>query len=271
MKRILFDRSIFHGDKFKQIRQSDLLNIVASGKMQIYYTAGFIEETLRYIRHDKNDFACQWDYLRKLNHQHWFKNINEIIIAECTKNTDVNYYLRSEEDIQNSINCIQGLITGQAPINVLEPAFAQTQVSRTRMVSFKEEIKIHREKKTYSFTEFNSFVEDYTDVYCRNTLFPAVGISSDILEQLKGSPEKFIFTNYFIRCVLLTFFLPVADHNLGIHANDKSDAEQLVFLLWTDVLVTGDLRFMTKAFHFLNREGSKELWTLSDFLKQLES
>jgi hypothetical protein len=270
MKRILFDRSIFHGDKFKQIQQSNLMNIVLSGKMQIYYTAGFIEETLRYIRHDKKDFSCQWDYLQKLNNQHWFKNIREIIIAECSKNIGANYYLRSQEDIQNSLCYIQKLITGQIPISVLEPAFEQTQVSRKRMEMLREEIKIHRQEKQYSLDGFDSFVEDNAEIYCRNTLFPAIGINSDIIELLKIVPEEFLFTNYFIRCIFSTYFLPVADHNLRIHTNDKPDAEQLVFLLWTDVLVTDDLQFMTRAFNFLNCDGKKQLWTMDDFLKQLE-
>jgi len=119
--------------------------------------------------------------------------------------------------------------------------------------------------------EFDKFVEANAEAHFRDGLIPAVGVDRDVILRWKTDPEKFPFTNYFIRCILSTLFVPMADHQLAVDANDKSDAQQLTFLLWTDVLVSDDQRFMTKAFDILNRGGKKELWSHSELLIKVSS
>lgn len=269
MKRILVDRSIFHGDKFTQIQTSNLLHAVRSGTLQVYYTAGFIEETLRNICRDMNTFAAHWKYLYELNHQYWFKTPTEVVIAECTQQAIGAYYLRADDDINNTLSNVEGLIIGEKAPTILEPAIDATNAERKRMDELRRKILTLRQNKQFSPDDFESFVETNAENHFRDALLPAVGIGTSIISRWKQAPEEFPFTNYYIRCLLLTLFKPLANHQLAVHTNDKSDAGQLAFVLWTDVLVTDDGRFMTKAFDILNRGGQKECWTQSDLLNHV--
>lgn len=271
MKRILVDRSIFHGDKFKQIQASNLLHAVHSGEVQVYYTAVFLEETLRNIRRDMSMFTQHWKYICDLNHQHWFKNTTEIIKTECASRASGAYYLRTEDDISALLYNVDNLITGHSPLTILEPAVNDTMAEQQRNITLRRTILKFRSTKKFALNEFDQFIETNTEAYFQNVLLPAVGVNKNIIRRWKNNQEEFPFTNYFIRCLFSTFFIPISDHQSTVHKNDKSDAVQLAFLLWTDVLVTDDMKFMTKTFEFLNREGHKECWTLNDLLNRLSN
>jgi len=60
--------------------------------------------------------------------------------------------------------------------------------------------------------------------------------------------------------------LPVANHQLKIDINDKSDAEQLAYLEWGDIFVSDDEKFMKEAFHLLYGKSQKRFMSSAEFI-----
>jgi len=70
---------------------------------------------------------------------------------------------------------------------------------------------------------------------------------------------------------LAAIFLAAADHQLKLGVNDISDSEQLAFLIWADIMVSDDTRFMKKCFELLYEGSAKRLMTLSEFLQYCDA
>lgn len=268
MKRILVDRSIFHGNKFKEIKLSGLLNYVRSGAIQIYYTSDFLEETLRNIQYD-GMFSELWNYLCDLNNTHWFKSPAEIIRAEYSQNTNGYYYLKSQDDILAIRNTVDKFIQGQIPLDCFDTAIIETNTERKNKIILRNKILNLRKTKKYSIKDFDKFLEINSENHFRDMLLPSLELNYDKNIAWRTNPKKYPFINYYIQSKLLTLFLPLADHNLAVDINDKTDAGQLAYLLWCDVLVTDDNKFMAKAFEILNQEHKKERWTQYNLITRL--
>lgn len=82
MKFILFDRSIFHRERFDALKQSNLSSLVAKGKLVLLYTSAFIEETLMFAHKDPSVFLDQWHFLVSLNRTKWFRTPEQILPIE---------------------------------------------------------------------------------------------------------------------------------------------------------------------------------------------
>jgi len=105
-----------------------------------------------------------------------------------------------------------------------------------------------------------------------------------ILEQLffKNRPDKkqdwlsqnnnCVFMEHYAKAFTSLLYLAISDHQLGIDRNDRNDAEQLAFLLYADVLVSDDQKYMKKAFELLyGSSTNKQLLTSDQFLVYLNS
>jgi len=66
-------------------------------------------------------------------------------------------------------------------------------------------------------------------------------------------------------------FLAQNDHQLKIDKNDRNDAEHLSFLLFADILVSDDEKYMKKAFDLLYKGTNKRILKLDQFLSFIDS
>jgi hypothetical protein len=63
--KIIFDRCAFHGEDFDLLKDSPLLHLTQEGKLLIFHTTVFAEETLRMVRLEnrKDELRRQWPFL----------------------------------------------------------------------------------------------------------------------------------------------------------------------------------------------------------------
>jgi hypothetical protein len=66
MQTVFFDRSIFHGTKFEELRTSPLASMVRHSTVKVFYTPMFIEETLVFGLYDKPRFDAHWAFITSL-------------------------------------------------------------------------------------------------------------------------------------------------------------------------------------------------------------
>jgi hypothetical protein len=267
MYRIILDRSIFHKDKFLNLKQSNLQALVSSNDIQLFYTPLFLEETLQYHTINITDFKNQWNYIVSINPSKWFHLASDIIPIELGNSfSGRKYYLHSLSDIQTVVKNVELFLVGNAPME--QYTEAQNEISKNDLVRTqfrKDRIDLRQSvpRRNYSF---DNYVNDNAEWYIENGLMKWHTNSANFLTNWRNQQSKCRFTQSFIRAWFSTLFLPVANHQLKIDINDKSDAEQLAYLEWGDIFVSDDEKFMKEAFHLLYGKSQKRFMSSAEFI-----
>jgi len=118
--------------------------------------------------------------------------------------------------------------------------------------------------------DFNKYVEDNAEWLIEKGIMPNHSNSSGYLLQWRNNRKLCRFTEQFIKSWFSTVYLPVVNHQLRVDKNDKIDAEQLAYLIWSDIMVSDDTRFMREAFHLLYGNSKKVFYTLPEFLEEIK-
>jgi hypothetical protein len=74
--KIIFDRSAFHRNRFDLIKGSRLSQLTEEGKILVFHTTVFLEETIHMTRSGKQNAKAelkrQWPFLRSICNGGWF-------------------------------------------------------------------------------------------------------------------------------------------------------------------------------------------------------
>jgi len=268
--RILFDRSIFHGDGFRRLKQSPLAAWIAARKARLIYTPLFIEETIQYGLKGSPDFNSQWQYLISLNDSFWFKNTNEILALELgNRIVGRKYYLRTKPWIDKVIQDLPALLGGKVPLDQLSEARSQMEGNNLIREKLREQRLIMRKRYPQRPFSFEDVLGQTTEWYIQKGLMQWHSDSEGYLEVWRTNRLKCRFAASHIQAALAIYFLPLADHQLKVDINDKSDAEQLAFMEWGDIFVSDDTRFMKSAFDLLYGQAEKQFMNSKEFIAYL--
>jgi len=268
MQFVIFDRSIFHGNKFSRLAQSNILNHIRENKIRVYYTPGFIEETLQFGLNHRDEFKKQFIFLLKCNPYFWFRSADQIVEAELgLKYSHPLYYLWKDEEISSLIGGIQYYLIGRYKEIELQGIIEKTGQYRLSREKYREEILNARKSIIFDDPDFNSHFEKHCEWFIENVFMKHYPDSTDYLMRWKSSREFCIFTENILRCWIATAYLPIENHSLQVHINDIIDAFQLAYLSYVDIVVSDDTRFMKDAFNILFKNNGKQLFTLSEFLE----
>jgi hypothetical protein len=272
MHKAILDRSIFHRDKFEQIKQSKLLEKTRKGRVQIYFTPVFVEESLQLGFTKKCEFDEQIEFLFSLNPARWFKAPSDIIRLELgSEATEPRYCLMSKEDIQSVIDGCRNFIANK--ISDLELKSIESEIKQNNELKdeFRKQRLEMRAEVPFKKYDFDRYFEDNVDWYIENGLMKFHTDSTDYLKRWKSERNRFRFTEQYIRAWFATVLMPVIDHNVKVDRNDRADAEQLAFLHWTHMIVSEDTQFMQKGFELLFSGKGKRLMNLHEFLLFVDS
>lgn len=269
--RVIFDKSIFHKDRFTNLKSSSLASHVASGSIQLIYTAHFVEEMLRYGFINPSHFRTQWNYLTSLNSSKWFKHTNALLAIELGNLiTGRKYYLQSQKEVQQAIQGAPSMISGKMPPDQLGRANEQIRQNNLNSEELRRQLIETRTKHPQANYDLEEFVNQKTEWYIEKGLMNWHPHSERYLSVWKSNHAKCRFTKSHIRAALATLLLPNVDHQLKLDRNDKTDAEQLAFLEWGDIFVSDDMKFMKRAFEFLYHDTPKQFMNSSKFISFLQ-
>jgi hypothetical protein len=272
MKIVLFDRSIFHGTKFDQLISSGLDKHVKLGKLKVFFTPMFLEETLTHSQINMPEFSSHWNFITSINGQKWFKLAEEIVSIELgDRIKGEKYYLRPKERVHTVMRGTKKLIDGTLPQSDLNEIVAEIEHNRENRRQFRQARLDMRYSNKPGKGSFSTFFDDEVEWYIENLLMPHHKDDVNYLNTWRTKRKQCKFTEQFIRSSLATIFLPVSDHNLKVGANDNADSEQLAFLLWADMIISDDTKYMRAAFQLLHGNSDKRFLTLSEFLLSVNS
>jgi hypothetical protein len=272
MQIILFDRSIFHGAKFDRLRSSTIVSQVKRGTIRVFFTPMFIEETLLHSLNNRAEFDSQWAFIRSLTVQKWFKYAPEIVSIELGDEiTGPAYYLQPRHRIRRAMRNSAKAFDQVFPKEDVERAMLLIERSRQRDDQFRRARVGWRNQLRTKLHLFDAFVDQQADRMIKSVFTNNEPHSPGFLDTWHTKREKCVFTEQMIRSLCATIFLPIADQQLKVDANDTSDSEQLAFLVWADIMVSDDTRFMRHAFDLMYSGSSKQFMTLAEFLTHIDT
>jgi hypothetical protein len=272
MQIVLFDRSIFHGTKFAQLRSSGIGSLVKRSAMKVFFTPMFIEETLNRSLNNRAEFESQWAFIRSLTGQKWFKYAREIVSIELgDRIVGKGYYLQPRHRVRRTFRNSRKPFEQMFPADDLQNAILQIERNRQTDDRFRQTRIGWRNQLRTHLDKFDAFVDQEADKVIQSVFMKNEPDSSGFLHTWSTKRHKCRFAEQLVKALCATIFLPIADQQLKVDRNDVSDSEQLAFLLWGDIMVSDDTRFMRHGFDLLYSSSDKQFMTLPEFLIYIDA
>jgi len=269
--KIILDRSIFHGDKFGQLQSSKLALLASAGRIQVYYTPLFLEESLRHGVLGAKNFGNQMAYIFGLNSKNWFKLSDAIFESELDQSAPVeNYHMIAREDIERTIMGTEEFLQGLVSSQEIDQALNETRSNRQgheKLRSLRLEMR-----QTLGRTDvgFEDYMNSDGEFYLENGIIQNLKSPEKAREKWNRDRESCPFTLSYLRAWLAIPFLSQSDHQLKLHPNDLNDSIQLAYLLWADVMISDD-RFMKTACNVLYPNGGKKCMDLPELIEFMKA
>jgi hypothetical protein len=268
MEYVIFDRSIFHGDKFEAFQTSRLLEKVKDLKYRVYYTPSFIEETLHYGLYQKDIVRDQLRFLYDINSSHWFRLAGDIIQAELgLRYRHQLFHLLLDDEISTIISGSFDYTDGRVPIEDLRWAIDVKEQEKKRREHFRNIRLRLREEIPVGNYEFGIQFEHNVENYIKDGLMTFYEDTAGYLTRWQRYRQVCPFTENYLKGWFATAYLPVMDRAMRVDVNDHDDATQLAYLTWADIMVSDDTRFMRSAFELLYGNSDKHFYTSEEFLR----
>ena len=267
MRKVLLDRSIFHRTKFDLLKASNITDHVKKGKLRVYLTPMFIEETLMHGLNDKPEFVAHWDFIVSLIGQRWFRLAEEIVSIELgNKVVGPEYYLQPKNRVRQLIRTVRNFVNDKLSQKEFEETLAEVeQNEQTRQQFRKSRLELRGRVKPGDY-DLDSYFESNVEWYIENLLVPYHHDSQNFLQTWRANRSQCVYTEQFVKAWFAAVLVPLRNHQTKVHKNDGADAEQLAFLTWADIMVSDDTRFMKEGFNLIWGNSQKKLKTLSEFL-----
>ena len=294
--KIIFDQSAFH-DNFDLLKSSRLLKLTQDGKVTIYHTATFLDETLRMAdsarpgRKDK--LKLQWAFLQSTCNGGWFR---PLLFGAHPKLESV-----CDEELEGDAKdrdwpLVPSLCRSDVAARVtrfLEGSGPFPELMNTRpLYALIEQVKKKNKATRFKLRTEEDLLERVTfEQYHEALFFEAAWLliyrptGSGQLQGLavldqpeakfeawKRNPAKFPHFTAFVGFFIYSLYDAEKNQNLPLDRNWQGDTEQLCFLVDVDAIVSSDLGFMKRAFDALWQPSAKRFFTpqgLVDFLTQL--
>lgn len=283
--RVIFDRSAFHGDSFTALVSSPLRKLVAAGRVSVYHTQVFLDETITAYGSPRatDDWkahlafaieVCSGIYLDK--EEIWR---NELVRGQGPRARHLipNKPTKDYDSLPRLLDRLRRVSeSGDLRKEWLESAAereeAQTKRNNQRGTARGIRVEVADSLKAGGFT---GKLRDYPFSELKKTGFIRVGKmlmslvdsrrSETLACQWARCPTRFPYYSAFIEGLVYSIYYAGFEQNEPIDRNAQADFEQLAYLLWADVVVSNDERFFRSAFDTLWKPRGKRLESAQSF------
>jgi hypothetical protein len=88
-----------------------------------------------------------------------------------------------------------------------------------------------------------------------------------LAELWSAHPHRYPYYSAFVEGMVYAAYYATAEHAAPLDTNAQADYEQLAYLVWADVIVSDDTRFMRHAFQAVWKPRGKKLLTAAEFAR----
>lgn len=274
--KIIFDQSAFHYH-LDLLKCSRLLQLTQHGKITVYHTATFLDETLRMADSARAKLKHQWPFLQSICNGGWFrllfgqapnlKSVCDVELDESPK--DRNWPLVPSSCRGDVEGKVTRFLDGSGPFpELINTRPIYDQIDQTKKDSNARRFKLRTEHKLPKGATFAQYHQaNFSDAACLLIgQLAALNQPDAKFEAWKRDHTKFPHFTAFVGFWLYSFYYAEKNQNSPLDPNWLGDAEQLCFLVDVDAIVSSDLRFMKQAFEALWQPSQKRFFTPEEFV-----
>jgi hypothetical protein len=284
--KIIFDQSAFH-DHLDLLKGSRLPQLTQDGKITVYHTATFLDETLRMGDSAREKLNQQWPFLQSICNGGWFRllffgppNLKSVCDEELAESAqDRDWPLVPSPYRSNLEAKVTRFLEGSGPLpELISSRPIYDQIAQIKKQNIATRFKLRSEQglpKEVTFSEYHraNFVDAARLLIHRLRHPDQVKIPADLFDQpdatfdsWKRNPAKFPHFTAFVGFLIYSLYDAEKNQNSPLDRNWQGDAEQLCFLVDVDAMVSSDLRFMKEAFEALWQPSPKHFFTPEEFV-----
>jgi hypothetical protein len=288
--KIIFDQSAFH-NQLDLLKGSRLLQLTQNGKITVYHTATFLDETLRMAdsaRPGRKDaLKRQWSFLKSTCNGGWFRplllgppNLKSVCDEELGEGPqDLDWPLvpsSCRSDVEAKVTrfledsgSFPELISSRPIYDVIEQVKKKNIATRFKL---RNEQRLPKDITFRQYHQAHFF--DAGRLLIHRLRYPdQLQIPVAIFDQpdAKYDAWKCDWTRFphftaFVGFWIYSFYDAETHQNSPLDRNWQGDAEQLCFLVDVDSIVSSDMGFMKQAFEALWQPSEKRFFTPNEFL-----
>ena len=282
--RVIFDRSSFHGGRFKTLVDSPLRSLVKSGQLKVFLTPVFIEETLN--QYGSARAGDDWREHLKFAVETCNGGVlldkteiwrNELVSGEGA----AARYLRPERSTRR-----YGKSRAEVLARLLEIAdTADMDEAWQASANEREEVQQKKNNQRELYVKIRGMVSEAMrhNSYARSSWKDYTGADflkvgrylmklvdkrrqielGDVWER---DPWHYPHYSAFIQGLMYAIFHAAEKPNEKIDRNSQADYEQLAYLTGVDAIVSNDEKFLGQAFNTIWAPRNKRFFTTQQFV-----
>jgi len=286
--KIIFDRSAFHGERFDLLKRSRLPVLVGAGKILVYHTTNFLDETLRMGNSKrqsvKDALRRQWPFLKSICNGGWFRPLlfgqPPLVRSVCDEELEGSDKDRSwplvpaakRRSIAAKVTKYLGESRQFPELENAQPTYDQNAQLKKENKELRSELRReHTLGKNETFLEYyQSLVDLAASLFIHRPpelpiKLAALSQPQVKLEAWRLDPEKFPHFTAFLECFIYSLYDAEKNQNSVLDPNWLPDAEQLCFLVDVDAIVSSERGFMRRAVETLWQPRQKHIFTPEEF------
>ena len=281
--KILLDKSIFHGQKFNELKASPLQRISERRIISVYGNPILVEETLRLWFKGEKDLAKeQLSFIIAITNGRWFRTREEMWVGElCETSRRDKYFFVPQKEVEESINNILMKINGtldhqeeQSFRNELATQFRKDSNIRSACIGMRAEVAADLKTSGHKLKDiresFDNYVSkniDWLGEEIVKKYLPNL-VDGKTIEHWKINKDSCPYFTHWLKLFLYITYYAMTKHDKPVDLNAIRDIGQLTDLQGLDILVSDDVKFMKDAFDYFYGN-SKRFMTSTEFLQYL--
>jgi hypothetical protein len=284
--KIIFDRSAFHRDRFDLIKGSRLSQLTEEGRILVFHTVTFLEETLRMTRSGKQNAKAelkrQWPFLQSICNGGWFypllfgdppklRSVCDVELSGSPREISwpiVPTFVRSNSEAK--FNKLVEESVQLPELNNAVPIWDENEhkkkLGKALLVDLRNR---HMIQKNENFEQYyQSQADSAAYLHIHKTL--ALSEPQVKLVAWRNNPQNFPHFTACLRNTIFGMYDAERNQSASLDLNWLDDAEQLCFLVDVDAIVSSDQAFMKRAFDELWKPKGKRMFTPEEFVAVLD-
>ena len=280
--RVIFDRSAFHGERFDALFRSPLRQRIAQGRIEVYHTPIFIQETLEtwgspratdaWRAHlefaadicNGGMFLSRDDIFRG----EFFGQPRRLLPAKPTKTLPcISVVLAKMREVALSGDLATEWLDSKAELEDtrLKKTGQRALFSRVRReaMSTHKTRRVTRPRQKYSYAQYSQaeLTRNGRDLM----ILVDERRANELADRWEARPEAFPFYTAFVEGFLYSQYYAEIEVNRPLDKNAQADYEQLAYLVWADLFVSNEGGFLESAFNALWKPKGKRLESAEGF------
>ena len=292
--RVILDRSALHGERFAVLESSPLRRLIARNQVVLIHTPILIEEIIsEYGTNQASDAAwrshlefaadsCNGGFFLS-RPQIWY---NEIVqgrgpfARSILPERKSRRYQRTRSDMVEHLKYLAA--TGdlaaawQESTDERDDTYRkkenQRSIFRDVRVDTAKALRQQRLTRTQAQLPFSTYLKSEFHRHGRLLMDQVHPNRPEYFADLwAASPQRFPYYSGFVEGFIYSLYYAALEQSAPLDRNAQADYEQLAYLVWADVIVSNDTRFLRRAFDALWRPRGKLLKTAEEFTEFLHA